>query len=327
MRIATFNLENLDDRPGLDPPLDERLAILRPQMLRLDADVLCLQEVNAQLPERQRPRRLLALERLLEGTPYAAFERTSSLSPNGKGPADKHNLVVLSRWPLAAVRQIRHDLVAPATYRAVTADPAAGEAEPILWDRPVLEAEIALPQDVRLHLFNLHLRAPLAAPVPGQKLDAFKWRSVGGWAEGFYLAALKRAGQALETRLAIESIFDQDARALIAVCGDFNAEDRETPLRIIQGDVEDTGHGALAARMLVPLERTLPESQRFSVLHRGHRLMLDHMLVSRSLMAAYRHVEVHNEALGDELLAYATASRSPESFHAPIVAEFELSAL
>ncbi len=327
MRIATFNLENLDDRPGLEPPLAERLDILRPQILRLEADVLCLQEINAQPAARHAPRRLLALERLLETTSYARFERASSLSPNGQGPADKHNLVVLSRWPLAAVRQIRHDLVAPAAYRTATAEPEARDAEPILWDRPVLEVEIELPRGARLHLFNLHLRAPLAAPVEGQKLDSFKWKTVGGWAEGFYLAALKRAGQALETRLAIEGVFDRDSRALIAVCGDFNAEDREVPLRIIQGDVEDTGNGALAARMLVPLERTLPESQRFSVLHRGHRLMLDHMLVSRALMAAYRHVEVHNEALGDELVAYATASRSPESFHAPIVAEFDISAL
>ncbi len=327
MRIATFNLENLDDQPGLDPPLAERLDILRPQILRLEADVLCLQEVNAQSSERHAPRRLLALERLLEGTPYAGFEQASSLSPSGQGPADKHNLVVLSRWPLAAVRQIRHELVAPATYRSATAEPTATDAEPILWDRPVLQVEIELPQGARLHLFNLHLRAPLAAPVAGQKLESFRWRTVGGWAEGFYLAALKRAGQALETRLAIEGVFDRDPRALIAVCGDFNAEDREVPLRIIQGDVEDTGNGALAARTLVPLERTLPESQRFSVLHHGHRLMLDHMLVSRALMAAYRHVEVHNEALGDELVAYATDSRSPESFHAPIVAEFDISAL
>ncbi len=50
-RIAAFNLENLDDRPDLDPPLDERIALLRPQLLRLAADVLCLQEVNGQQPK------------------------------------------------------------------------------------------------------------------------------------------------------------------------------------------------------------------------------------------------------------------------------------
>ena len=30
LRIATFNLESLDDRPGLEPALVARIAVLRP---------------------------------------------------------------------------------------------------------------------------------------------------------------------------------------------------------------------------------------------------------------------------------------------------------
>ena len=30
LRIATFNLENLDDRPGQKPTLNERIALMRP---------------------------------------------------------------------------------------------------------------------------------------------------------------------------------------------------------------------------------------------------------------------------------------------------------
>lgn len=41
-------------------------------------------------------------------------------------------------------------------------------------------------------------------------------------------------------------------------------------------------------------------------------------------MGHYRHFEVHNEALGDELVAYATVSHSPESYHAPVIAEFAM---
>ena len=44
LRIATFNLENLDDKPRQQPTLDERIAVMRPQLLRLQADMLCLQE-------------------------------------------------------------------------------------------------------------------------------------------------------------------------------------------------------------------------------------------------------------------------------------------
>lgn len=322
MRLATFNLESLDDRPGRQPALDERIASLRPQLLRLDADVLCLQEVNGQRPAGGGARCLAALDRLLEATPYAGFARVSSKAADGRGAADVHNLVILSRWPITASAQLHHDLVAPPAYRPATADPAASEAGSIAWDRPVLEATIAAPGAQPLHVVNLHLRAPLAAPVAGQKLDALSWRSVGGWAEGFFLATVKRSGQALEARLLVERIFDREPDALIAVCGDFNAEEREMPLRIIRGDVEDTGNGALASRVLVPLDRTLAESQRFSVLHGGRKVMLDHILVSRGLMAGYRHLEAHNEALGDELSALASRGGSPDSYHAPVVAEF-----
>ena len=72
LRIATFNLENLDDRASDKPTLDERIPLIRPQLLRVNADVLCLQEVNAQ--KEGRSLRLRALSRLLEDTPYASYE-------------------------------------------------------------------------------------------------------------------------------------------------------------------------------------------------------------------------------------------------------------
>ena len=48
LRIATFNLENLDDRPDAEPPLGERFGVLRPLLRRIDADG-SLDEVDARL--------------------------------------------------------------------------------------------------------------------------------------------------------------------------------------------------------------------------------------------------------------------------------------
>ncbi len=104
--------------------------------------------------------------------------------------------------------------------------------------------------------------------------------------EGYFLASIKQSGQALEARLATDRVFDADPVALI--------------------------------------EHSLPASRRFTVIHAGRRLMLDHMLVSRPLMAYFRELEVHNEMLGDELVAQTLAHPSPESYHAPIVAEFDI---
>jgi endonuclease/exonuclease/phosphatase family metal-dependent hydrolase len=328
LRIASFNLENLDDRPDLDPPLAARIEVLRPQLLRLDADVLCLQEVHGQKPKGARHRRLLALDRLLAGTPYAdyarAFTRSSGEHPDAAWPADIHNLVILSRHPISRSQELRGELVEPPAWRSRTAEPAMAAAEPCRWDRPLLHAAITLPDGRLLHVLNLHLRAPLAASIPGQKLGPFAWASVAGWAEGFFLATVKRAGQALEARLLVERLLDEQPEALIAVVGDLNAEEREMPVRILLAETADTGNGALAPRSLVALERSLPADQRWSVVHQGRRMMLDHVLVSRPLLAAFRHLEIHAETLGDELVAATGLLHPTESTHAPLVAEFAL---
>lgn len=331
LRIATFNVENLGKASVSDAAAEERLRLLRPQLLRLRADVLCLQEVDSQRPERGGHRRLDALDALLEGTPYRDFHRASTHSRSSGDLRDKHNLVVLSRHPISAQSQLMHGLVAPLRFCSLLAaqdvdnDGAVSEGgRPIEWDRPVLHVVLDVGIAKPLHIVAVHLRAPRAAFVEGQKADSQTWRTMQGWAEGFFIAAVKRAGQALETRLLVDSLFDADPEALVCVCGDFNADVHETPVRTIRGDEEDAGNPHLAARTLVPVERSVAQSRCFSVVHHGRPQMLDHLLISRPLLAWYRSVEIHNEALGDELVTPHAVRGSPESFHAPVVAEFDV---
>jgi len=322
MRIATFNLENLGSRFHDAEAFDDRLGILRPQLERLRADILCLQEINALRSEPGGERQLIALERLIEGSPYQSFNCISTHHPNTMRPADRHNLAILSRWPIETSRQFHHTLVEPPTHRVVAAVPGNVETQTLTWDRPVLYARIVPPDGFPLDIVNLHLKAPLAASIPGQKLDKFAWKSTSGWAEGYYIAALKRAGQALEVRLLIDRLFDANPEAAILVAGDFNAEEREVPTRIVAADLEDTGNGRLAKRALILLERHCSDPLRFTIIHRGRKTAYDHMLASRQLMARFEDLEIHNEALGDELVAYAAIGDSPESYHAPMVASF-----
>lgn len=322
-RIATFNVENLDDPRNKEPKLKDRIRVLRPQLLRTRADVLCLQEVDGQ-PDGDGKRNLKALDKLIDGTPYADFERVFTVSRSKGGARDKHNLVILSRFPIIGQNQIHHDLVAPVSYRQITAAPHPESAGEIDWDRPILHAALDLGAGNVLNVINLHLRAPRAAFIEGQKEDKRTWRTVPGWAEGFFLAAVKRAGQALEVRMFVDSLFDADEGSLIAVAGDFNADDFETPVRTIRGDENDISNAKLAGRMLVALERSIAETQRFSVIHNGRARMLDHLLASPALLGHYRKSEIHNEGLGDELSSPAVHKGSPESYHAPLVAEFAL---
>lgn len=324
MRLATFNVESLDLPPKAKMPLEVRAEALRPALARLEADILCLQEVNGQhVPERQE-RVLAALDQLLEGTPYASYHRISTRGPDGVGVADVHNLVTLSRYPIRSEREVQHSLVPAPQYRMVTAVPRPSEPEPVIFDRPLLVADVELPNGALMTVINVHLRAPLAAAIPGQKSSAFVWRTIGGWAEGYFLSAVRRAGQAFELRLLLEEMFDADPHRLVAVAGDFNAEDHDNALRIAIAAEEDTGNGALSPRSLVLLDRALPADRRWSVLHHGRPQMLDHILVSRSLYGHFREIEVHNETLGDELVGFGKGTRSPASYHAPLVAEFAI---
>ncbi|HML28309.1 MAG TPA: endonuclease/exonuclease/phosphatase family protein, partial [Hyphomicrobium sp.] len=222
MRIATFNLESLDLPPRAEVPLETRAEILRPVLARLEADVLCLQEVNGQLVPGQAERELTALDQLLKGTPYACYNRVSTTGANGRGVCDVHNLVTLSRLPVLAMREVRHNLVPPLQHTVQTAVTADTSNNSLRFDRPILVTDFDVGSGRRLPVINLHLRAPLAAAIPGQKLTPFAWKSVSAWAEGYFLAAVRRAAQALELRLLVDRMLSENPHLLIAVAGDFN---------------------------------------------------------------------------------------------------------
>lgn len=322
MRIATFNLENLDDRRGEQPTLAERIRLMRPQLLRLDADILCLQEIHGQ--GRVGARDLRALDELLEETPYAEFERVSTLVEGEDQVYDERNLVVLSRYPIERSVQYRHDFAPPPQYRRVTAVPPDTQAVEISWERPIQRAGIRLPDGRLLEVLNLHLKSRIPADIPGGKVDAYTWRNASAYAEGSFVSAVARVGQALEARLLVDRIFDEDPDALVAVCGDLNGDAEDIELLALRGDLEDTGNPADAGRVLVLCERNIPESTRYSLLHQGQGVMFDHILASRALLAGFTGAEVHNELLHDESAAFATDEKFPESDHAPVVADFGL---
>lgn len=130
-RVATFNLENLDDVPDETPSLETRIS---PRLLRMDADVLCLQEAHAQRVSGSRG--FSALDELLDETPYAGFHRASTRVEGSGEPYAERNLVVLSHFPISSRSQYRNDRAPAPLYRPVTARLEEEEAEPVRWERP-----------------------------------------------------------------------------------------------------------------------------------------------------------------------------------------------
>lgn len=321
-RVATFNLENFDETDGR-PSLTERVALMRPQIARLRADVACFQEVNGQ--ERPgEPRGLHALAELLAKTNLDGAPMVSTQTDSG-GVYDERNLVVATRLPVLSQRQVRNELVATPHYARLTAIPADPGPIEITVERPILYLQLDLAQfgGGRLHLIVVHLKSKIPSDIPGQKIDSYTWRSADAWAEGFFISSMKRMSQALETRRLVDQILDAEPDAQVLVAGDFNATPEDVPVLAIRGNVEDTGNGDLASRVLVPVEQTIPASSRYTLFHQGTGQMLDHMLITRNLLPFYRGAEIHNEVLHDKSLAFSTGRKYPESDHAPVVATFQ----
>jgi endonuclease/exonuclease/phosphatase family metal-dependent hydrolase len=211
-------------------------------------------------------------------------------------------------------------------YRKVTAMPEEPEAKSLGWERPILHARIDVPGLGLLHVINLHLKSRLPSNVPGQRhpQKGYLWLSAAGWAEGYFMSSIKRVGQALETRLLLDTLFDGEPEARILVCGDFNAEPGEVPVEAIAGRVENTGNEALRSRVLIPTSAGIAASVRYSHLHEGQGNLLDHMLFSQALLPYFRSARIHNENLHDESLPFAFDTKFPGSDHSAFLAEFEL---
>ncbi len=324
MRIATFNVENLDDGPEgrSGAPFAARLPILRGQLERLAADVLLLQEVHGQTLE-DGTRGLRALDAVLEGTRYAAHHRVSTATVAGPVFAQR-NLVTLlpPDWAVEASAQIRDGDMPMPRYDPLTDSPDRGVRE-IGWERPLLHVTARAPGGAALHLINCHFKSKNPTPVAGQGPENFMWRSAAGWAEGFFISSMKRVGAALGARVLLDRIFAADPQARIVLGGDLNAEPHEVPVMAIRGEVADHGNPALGHQTLYPCADSVPEDRRFTLYHHGRRNLLDHLLISRPLMAFYRGAEIHNEIVRDESVAFATDRLHPASDHAPFVAAFD----
>jgi hypothetical protein len=84
-------------RPRQDPSLPTRVAIMRPQLERMAADVLCLQEVHSQ--DGPQGRTLAALDTLLAATKDESYQRLTTTTTDG-ALYQERNLVILTRFPL-----------------------------------------------------------------------------------------------------------------------------------------------------------------------------------------------------------------------------------
>ncbi|MER5981227.1 hypothetical protein ABT142_32705 [Streptomyces sp. NPDC001857] len=130
------------DEPAPDvlPLLADRIALMKPQITRLRADIACSQEVHGQERPGQ-PRDLLALKELLAGTNLEGASLAST-KPANDAVFDLRNLVIATHLPVVKHQQLKNDLVNEPRYQRLTAMPPDTAPVAIGIERPILHAQI-----------------------------------------------------------------------------------------------------------------------------------------------------------------------------------------
>jgi endonuclease/exonuclease/phosphatase family metal-dependent hydrolase len=275
-------------------------------LCRLDADIVCLQEVKGE-------RVLRALNEKLEGRirTYPTIVMGQGRDPRGI------NTGVLSRFPLAEPPRRHNQDEDPEGFSLPVL--SAGDAPmPVQhFKRGLLEVVIALPDGHRLNLFNLHLKSglPMCLQPPTTQKEI---------AEGQIRSNLLRIAEALRVR----SLVDERVRAapdtLLAVVGDFNDGPHSVVVRTVAGDPVE-GFRRQAPGSLRSVAQAIPSDRRFSIQFRTDAGLIDHCLVSDGLWERFETARILNEYLPEATAQIRDAgSMSPESDHAPLLATFRL---
>ena len=112
-------------------------------------------------------------------------------------------------------------------------------------------------------------------------------------AEADFRSSVLRAVEALAVRRSVDGILSANSSAAVAVLGDFNDRPWSLTVRMLMaGDDETPG-------ALIPVMDRLPEAERATIVHRGRRQQIDHVLVSHALAPRVKAIRVHNHDLLD----------------------------
>lgn len=166
-----------------------------------------------------------------------------------------------------------------------------------------------------LHLFGLHLNSRFFIHLQSKKdRTPLPINTQMEAADGLIRSEIFRSIQAKKMRQVIDELIAKDKDVQIAVMGDFNSIERDTPLRIIQGEFE-THEDAL-----ISPARKVPSEQRYSFIGENGKKLIDYILISKNLESLVKSFRILNDGLSHH------SNQAPipsfiESDHAPLVLE------
>lgn len=314
--IGTWNLENLFRPGGKFGPPDEttyraKLAALAATINTTKPDVLGVEEVGD-------PDALADLVAMLDGDWHVELSKHFE--------ADHPIRVgVLSRRPLQVI-QDSADF--PEKVASLQIDDSAQRSRQMC--RGALAVGVDLASGQQLVVTVCHLKSKLLSYPAADGSTRFFPRNEGERARYASYALFRRAAEAVTVRALADHLLDNhgQTRPLI-VLGDLNDEPLAATTQILLGPPgsEIGTRGALVpdrgdASRLWNLAPLIPENERFSRVYQGRRELIDHIMVSRSLLD---HVdEVHTlsaaglPSVGDDPVARRDARASD---HSPVLAQ------
>ena len=315
--VATWNLENLfrpadgDSAPTV-AVYDAKLAALAAVITDIAPDVLAVQEVGT-------PAALDDLADRLPGTWH-----TEVAAPDGRGI----RVGVLSRLPVLEVEQ-------SSDFPPVLAPVQVDDAGTTLYQmgRPALRVRVpwrtasgALSRSKVLDVVSVHLKSKLLS-FPGGR---FHPRGEDERARYAVYALHRRAAEAAAVRTYLTRVLDDEGqRRRVVLAGDLNDEPTAATTQILLGppgsEIGTPGFGradAGDAQRLWNLESLIPAADRFSRVYRGRGELIDHLLLSHSLVGRARTVVVGGPVPASITDNPTRRRDEPASDHRPVMATF-----
>jgi endonuclease/exonuclease/phosphatase family metal-dependent hydrolase len=293
LTLATFNVKNL-----LEVPSREKVAWIARTLGECDADVVGLQEIG--------PPELLAA--VVAELPRAGYGPPVVGTPDARGI----RCALVSRVPVTTSRVHTAEALDFPVYQADD-PPPFGRRIPLR--RGVVHARVEAAGLGPVDVLVAHFKSPLPVALRDASGREVEPRAAREAAEGMLRSLVWRAAEALHVRAIVDALLAERAGALVAVVGDLNDVPGSVVVRALQGDREGS---------LLDCTTRVPAERRYSAIHAGARIQIDHVLASQPLYAQLTAARFVNEALREHVVR-PDGEELPtiDSDHAPVVVRFE----
>jgi len=326
--LMTWNIENLYQAgtpfgPPTQAEYQAKLARLADAIVRLDPDVLALQEVGS-------PEALTDLVALLDGRyPH----RQLSAHPDGRGI----RVGFLAKLPM----QHHEDLFAlPLDGLPVVpgTDSLGAATKVATMGRGALHIRLQPRPGLTLHCIAAHLKSKLLSYPGSNGQSRFAPHDEGERARVAGFALLRRTAEAVALRIYANRLLAAHPKDGVIVLGDLNDGPEAATTQILYGpggsEIGTAGFNrpdAGDAARLFNLAPCIAAERRYSRIYQGNKELIDHILVSQALLPGQPRqlpvVDSHIDIEGSlpSLTDNPQARRGkPGSDHAPVTARFEL---